>query len=523
MSRLALQAVTKRFGTVTAVAPLTLDFPAGSIHALLGENGAGKSTLVRMIAGVTPPSAGSIHLDGRRLEPGDPRSARAAGVGVVHQHCALVGALSVAENLLLGRAEDTRHLVRPAALIREAEALAATHGLDIGNPRAPCHTLPVGTLARIETLRALADAPRVLLLDEPTAVLAPAEVSELFTTLRRLRDGGMLILFVTHKLDEALRLCDAVTVLRGGHLVAAHPVADVSASRLAAIMVGGDTASPPARDSEAVGRPMPSRAVEAPGGAVRTERPTTPISPMLTVRGLGTRPALGRATLASIDFQMDAGEIRGVAGVDGNGQDELAKALAGIGQRTGTVVIAGEPLASGRVQDAQAAGVLMIPSDRQRDGLALELTVAENVLLAAPMLARFAPRGIIDDANLRVFAKDLVREYRVTATAIDQPVSALSGGNQQRIVIGRTLALRPRLLIAVNPTRGLDIAATDQVHATLRRVAADGTAVLLISTDLDEILTLASAVHVLFGGHLSAPVVRPKRETLGRLMAGIDA
>jgi simple sugar transport system ATP-binding protein len=508
--RLALHTVRKRFGAVTAVAPVTLALPAGRIHALLGENGAGKSTLVRMIAGVIRPDGGRIELDGRALALGNPCAARAAGVGVVHQHFALVGALSVAENLLLGRTEVARTIVRPASLVREARALADAHGLDIGDPSALCRALPVGALARVEILRALAGTPRVLLLDEPTAVLTPPEIAELFETLRRLRDAGMLILLVTHKIDEVMRVCDGITVLRDGRVVAEHAVTDTSAGAIAAIMVGG-----------AVDGDGPAAAHPAPAAHVPHPRRDETGGTALAVQGIATAPARGRTALAAVTFTMRPGEIRGVAGVDGNGQDELAGALYGTTPRAGTVAVDAVEIAAGSVPAAQQAGIALIPSDRQRDGLALELSVRENALLAAPVLARCTRHGIVDRFQAERIADRLVRDYRVTLESVTQPMAELSGGNQQRVVIGRALAADPRVLIAVNPTRGLDIAATAQVHDTLRRVAAAGTAVLLISTDLDEILALASEVHVLFRGRLSAPRANPERETLGRLMAGL--
>jgi simple sugar transport system ATP-binding protein len=513
LTRLALHALTKRFGSVTAVAPLTLELGAGSIHGILGENGAGKTTLVEMIAGTVAPDGGTVAIDGRLLPPGDARAARRAGVGVVHQHFALIGALSVAENLFLGRADGTRRLVRPGQLADDARALASAHGIDIGDPRLACRELPVGALARVEILRALSGEPRVLLLDEPTAVLTPPEVAELFTTLRRLRDGGMLILFITHKLAEAMSLCDRLTVLRGGHVVESLTAAETSPREIAALMVGGS--------ADGVLAPE-SRRADADTGSADAGVDEQP-DPMLSVRALATPAARRRSALTDVAFELAAGEIRGIAGVDGNGQDELAGALYGTTPRAGQVRLGGRELPAYDVRAAQNAGMALLPADRQRDGLALALDVWENVLLAAPILSRFARRGWIDRAGARGFAARLARDYRVVLATIEQPVGELSGGNQQRIVIGRALAMRPLVLVAQNPTRGLDVAAAAHVHATLRRVAAAGTAVLLISTDLDEVLALATRVHVLYRGRLLPPVAAPDRTRLGRLMAGLDA
>ncbi|MCC6764253.1 MAG: ATP-binding cassette domain-containing protein [Deltaproteobacteria bacterium] len=496
--RLSLRGIAKRYGDLTALAPLDLDLPAGSIHGVLGENGAGKSTLVRLVAGAARAGDGTIAVDGVPLAPGDPRAARAAGVGVVHQHFALVGALSVAENLALGQPETTGAWLAPAALAAAARDLAAAHGLDVGDPSAPCGTLPVGMQARVEILRALSAAPRVLLLDEPTAVLTPHETADLFLTLRRLRDGGMLVVFVTHKLDEALALCDAVTVLREGKRVTTVAAREVTARELARLMVGAG----------GVAGPAPRTASPRETGA-------------LVARDVTTDAGRGRVALAAVDLTVAAGEICGVAGVDGNGQDELAGALAGVLPRRGTVVVHGTTLPAGDVRAAIAAGLALIPGDRRREALATGLTVWENAILAAPLLARFAAHGILDAARARAFAGDLVRAYRVAAPSLEHPIGALSGGNQQRIVIGRALATAPRVLVAVNPTRGLDIAATAHVHATLAAAAAAGAAVVIFSTDLDELAAVADRLWVLYRGRLAGPLPPIDRERIGAAMAGL--
>lgn len=497
--RLALHGLTKRYGALTALAPLDLELPAGHVHGILGENGAGKSTLVRMIAGAARPDSGTVSVDGTGVAAGDPRAARAAGIGVVHQHFALVPAMTVAENLALGRPEATGAWLDPRKLAVDARALATAHGLDIGDPSAPCGTLPVGTQARIEILRALAATPRVLLLDEPTAVLTPDEIDELFASLRRLRAEGMTILFVTHKLEEALGLCDAVSVFRGGRRVTTVATSELSARALAELMVGS---APPSAPS--------TRPPHAGGDACA-----------LVVRDLATDPAPGRVALTGIGLDLAAGEICGVAGVDGNGQDELATALAGAEARRGAVVVHGTTLPSGDLRAAITAGVTLVPGDRRHAGLALGLATWENAILAAPLLARFTRHGRLDVAAARAFAADVVRRYRVSAPSLDHPIGALSGGNQQRIVIGRALAMAPRVLVAVNPTRGLDIAASAQVHALLAASAAAGTAVLWISTDLDELAATCDRVFVLYRGRLSGPLPPHDRARIGAAMGGV--
>ncbi len=497
--RLALHGLTKRYGTLTALAPLDLALPAGRIHGILGENGAGKSTLVRVIAGAVRSDAGTVAVDGATLAPGNPRAARGAGIGVVHQHFALVAAMTVAENLALGRPEATGPWLAPARIAADARALASAHGLDVGDPNAPCGTLPVGRQARIEILRALSVTPRVLLLDEPTAVLTPGEIDDLFASLRRLRDGGMTILFITHKLEEALGLCDAVSVFRGGRLVTTVATAELSAHALAELMVGRAPAS---------------------AAPARTRR-TAPEPLALVVHDLATDGAPGHVALAGIDLAVSAGEICGIAGVDGNGQDELAAALAGAAPRRGVVVVHRSTLPGGDLAAAIAAGVTLISGDRRRAGLALGLAVWENAVLAAPLLARFTHGGRLDVAAARAFATELVRAYHVAAPSLDHPIGALSGGNQQRVVIGRALAMAPRVLIAVNPTRGLDIAASAQVHALLAASAATGAAVVTISTDLDELAATCDRVFVLYRGRLTGPLAPHDRARIGAAMGGV--
>jgi simple sugar transport system ATP-binding protein len=502
--RLALRALEKRYGSQRALADVSLDLAGGTIHGLLGENGAGKSTLVRIVAGALVPDGGTMAIDGAIVPFAGPRAARAAGIGVVYQHFALVGALSVAENLFLGRPEAEARVVSPARLAADARSLAERHGIAIGDPAARVDTLPVGAQARLEILRALSARVRILLLDEPTAVLTPNEITDLFATLRRLRDEGVLIVLITHKLGEALDVCDTVTVMRGGRLVTTLPAHGTSPASLATLMVGA------VEDDAIAATDTAAPASVAPAGPAA-----------LALRGVCTRPGAGHVALDHVTLDVAAGEICGVAGVDGNGQDELAAALFGLLPRTGEVRVGASAVASADVGAAQRAGLALIPGDRRRDGLALRLAIWENVLLSRPLLTRATRRGLLDVEAARRDATELAGEYRVSYQDVEQPIGDLSGGNQQRIVIGRSLATTPAVLIAVNPTRGLDIGASAHVHATLRRIAATGTAVLLVSTDLDELHALCARLFVLYRGALRGPVARGEGTRLAALMAGI--
>ena len=402
----------------------------------------------------------------------------------------------------------------------------------------------MGTQARVEILRAVRDAPKVLLLDEPTAVLTPDETDAFFTTLRRLRDRGVLVVFITHKLAEALTVCDDITILRHGAVIATRAARDTSTDELAALMVGDDTARRGVGDAEArVGmRSIPARGGiphSAPGNGVThrvdassparlhddaTHRGRTPQPPIvLSVERLATPPSDARVALRDVAFAVEAGEICGVAGVDGNGQEELAGALCGTVEREGVVAVGGRTLRSGDVVGAQAAGVALIPPDRRRDGLALGLAVWENAILAQPLLARFSRAGVLARTAARTFAAALARAHRVGRGDPDQATAALSGGNQQRLVIGRALAVDPAVLIAVNPTRGLDITATAHVQALLRGAAAAGVAIVLISTDLDELAALCARAFVLYRGRLLGPVGAAERARIGALMGGVAA
>jgi len=511
--RLALHGLEKRYGPRRALAALDLELGRGTIHGILGENGAGKSTLVRIVAGALRADAGTVAVDGVPLPPGVPRAARAAGVGVVFQHFALIGALSVAENLALAAPELAGDgPASPRRLAAAAAELAARHGLAIGDPRARVETLPVGTRARVEILRALSGPMKVLLLDEPTAVLTPGETADLFAMLQRLRAADALVVLITHKLGEALEVCDRVSVMRAGARVTSVATRELSPAALARLMVGDA---------------VTTHAGAAPRDTARAgsehERAAAAAASLLAVHALSTGGGSGETALHDIELMVGAGEICGIAGVDGNGQDELAAALYGLSPRAGEVRIGGAVVAEGDVAAVQRAGAALIPGDRRRDGLAPRLRIWENALLSRPLLARVAPRGMLDPTAARAVAAELAKRYRIVHTALDQPVADLSGGNQQRLIVGRALATAPRVLIAVNPTRGLDVAATAHVHATLTDAARGGAAVLLISTDLDELAALCSRLFVLYRGRLAGPVAPDDRGRLAALMAGIAA
>ena len=515
-SLLSLRGITKRFGNTLALDGVDFDLVPGEIHALLGENGAGKSTLMNILRGLTPPTAGQITLRGQSVRFSTPQDAARAGIGMVHQHFLLVPTFTVLENLALASPEKQPPL-------HQAKVVADRLGWHIPFS-ARVADLPVGTQQRVEILNALLGDARILLFDEPTAVLAPNEIDELFTVLCALRAEGRSLVFVSHKLNEVMALCDRVTVLRRGQVVGTVAIGETRPEDLARRMVGEE--APPTPNNGGVGEDwagaslVPTGSTLAPqnwgGGAV------------LTVTNLSTAPGPDAVALSEISFTLQAGETLGFAGVDGNGQAELARALTGLRPwRGGTVEVNGKPVVRISPRDLERLGIALIPPDRHTEGLALTLSVADNLTLEAANMRQFrrGPGGVfLDRRGLRAFAGQLARDFDVRTDDLSLPARSLSGGNQQKIVIARALWRKPSLLVAVSPTRGLDVAATGYVHDKLRRRQAEGGATVLISTELDEVIALSTRIAVLYEGRIVG-VMPPDtpRETLGLMMGGKNA
>jgi simple sugar transport system ATP-binding protein len=502
-SLFSLRGVTRRFGPVTALDGVDFDIRAGEIHALLGENGAGKSTLMNILFGALRPDAGTIEsAEFPNLKLNSSRDAIAAGIGMVHQHFHLVETFTVRENVLLGDKEFSRWRREPFAeriglytrpssaerLAARAEALNLSDKLD-----AKVESLPVGLRQRVEILKALYRDARVLLLDEPTSVLTPLEVDGFFELVRDLRDQGTGIVFITHKLGEAAELADRVTVMRRGKVVATFQKDEADPKRLAEAMVGRALAPPPAR----------------------TTPPREKV--LLSVANLSTVAANGRR-LRDISFEIRVGEIFGVAGVDGNGQTELAEAVVGLIPATGEVKLDGQPLPAGRKRRMKL-GVGYVPADRRAEGLALDLPLSENAILGFE--TRHRRRGFLNPRDLRDYVGGLIERFDIRAPGPDAPAGALSGGNQQKLLFARELAHEPKVLVAVNPTWGVDIGAVETIHRALLDLRDRGAAILLISNELEEIRALSDRFAVLHDGRLSAPLPpdAPAAE-VGLLMAG---
>ncbi len=493
----ALHGITKRFPGVVANDHVDFEAASGEIHALLGENGAGKTTLSHVLTGLYRPDEGEIELDGRRVSFSSPREALEAGVCMVHQHFRLVAPFTVAENVILGdrRGAGRRFLIDPRAAERHVLELGERYLLPV-DPRARIWQLSVGEQQRVEILKALYQEARVLILDEPTAVLTPQEAQTLFGTLRQIAGEGRTVIFISHKLHEVTAISDRVTVLRAGKAVATVRTAESTPRSLATLMVGHEV--------EAVRRPGREHAEAAPA---------------LELDGVWAQGDRGLPAVRGVSLRLCPGEIVAVAGVAGNGQRELAETIAGLRPPTaGTVAVAGRRLHGGDPREAIRAGVAYVPEDRLGTGVAPGLSIAINVALKSYRRSSAGP--LLRLRRMRELALELIRRYDVRAPGPETEAGKLSGGNLQKVVLAREFSGEPKVLVAASPTRGLDVAAIQTVHGYLVEAAERGVAVLLISEDLDEILSLNDRIAVMYEGELTEVPPAADVAEIGLLMAG---
>jgi len=497
---MALQArgLTKRFPGVIANEDVSLEVRQGEILALLGENGAGKSTLVKMIYGLYAPDEGEILIKGEHVRLKGPRDAIKRGVGMVHQHFQLVPVFTVAENVILGDEPHRGIFVNMKAARERVRQLAEDFGLQV-DVDAKVEDLPVGTQQRVEILKALYRHADVLILDEPTAVLTPQETDELLRVMRGFADNGVAVIFITHKLREVLAVADRIEVLRGGRVVGTAKPSETDAAGLAQMMVGRSVL------------------------LTVDKQPAEPGEVVLDVVDLEVDNDLGLPAVREVSMQIRAGEIFGIAGVEGNGQRELVQALTGLRKsRSRQMTVRGEDAAGKSPHQIHAMGVGHVPEDRETDGLVGPYSVADNLVLDRYDEPAFARRGVRRRGPINELATTLVAEYDVRTPSIQTTVQSLSGGNKQKVVIARELAADPILLIASQPTRGVDVGSIEFIHSQIVAARDNGAAVLLVSAELDEVLGLADRIGVMYDGRIVdvLDAADADRGRIGRLMAG---
>ncbi len=495
---LELRGITKRFGSLTANDAIDLAVVNGEIHAILGENGAGKSTLMNVVYGLLQPDEGTISVDGKVITINSPLDALAAGIGMVHQHFMLIPVFTVAENIVLGH-EKTKGLgiLDLESARKEILRVSAEFNFEI-DPDALVEDLPVGLQQRVEIIRALIYDARVLILDEPTAVLTPQETDELLRNMKKLKEKGTSIVFITHKLREVKEAADKITIIRRGKVVGtASPSA--SQEELASLMVGRPVSLDVEKESAKL-------------GAIT-----------LSVQGLTISDHTGRNLVKNVSFDVRAGEVLAVAGVQGNGQSELAESIVGLQEHvTGKIELEGRDITRSSVRDALHAGIAFVPESREEDGLIGSFSIEENLILDLHDLPPYAKGPIISQNTVSTEADKLVKEFDIRAQSAKDSASSLSGGNKQKVVLARELSRPVKLVVASQPTRGLDVGSIEFVHERIIAERDAGRAVLLFSTELDEVSALADRIAVMYRGEFIAIVpADTSREELGLLMAGV--
>lgn len=497
---LELHGITKSFPGVLANDHIDLTLEQGEIHALLGENGAGKTTLMNILYGLYSPDEGEIFVRGRRVEIREPRDAIAQGIGMVHQHFMLVPVLTVTENVMLG-VESIKNgiFLDRATAARRIREISEQYGLEV-NPQATIKTLPVGVQQRVEIIKLLYREADILILDEPTAVLTPQEVEELFKIIRSLVAQGKSVVFITHKLKEVMAIADRITVLRNGRVVGTTRPAQTTEAQLASMMVGRQV-------------------------LLRVEKgPARPGETVLEVENLEVMDDRGNPAVRGVSFQVQAGEVLGIAGVQGNGQTELVQALTGLRPaKSGRVRILDGDVTGASPRHILERGVAHVPEDRLRDGLVLQFPVADNLILNTYYLPPFARAGVLNQPVILSTAEQRVREFDVRTPSAMLPVANLSGGNQQKVIVAREFSRPIQLLIASQPTRGLDVGSIEYIHRRIIQKRDEGCAVLLVSPELDEVMGLADRIAVMYEGKIMGilPADKVSKEEIGLLMAGV--
>jgi len=493
-----MRGITKRFPGVVANADVSFDVTAGEVHALLGENGAGKSTLMRMLYGLYRPDEGEIYIDGTQRVFRSPAEAIRAGIGMIHQHFMLVPKLTVAENVALGLKSSREPRLDLDVVSERLLALSHAYGLKV-DPSAKVSHLAVGEQQRVEILKALYRGASLIILDEPTAVLTPQEVNDLFATLRRMVSEGHGLVFISHKLHEVMAISDRVSALRDGRMIGTRPTKSVTRDELIRMMVGREV------------KPLEPQPLQK--GPV-----------CFSIKGLRAMGDRGTEVLRGVDLEVCSGEIVGIAGVSGNGQRELAECVAGLRKATaGMIIVDEKDVTHAPPLKRMEAAVAYIPEERMRDGVIADFSVQENLFLRDHASPQYTSGIFLKISKMFTRARELVGEFSVKTPRLDTPVKNLSGGNIQKVIMARELSRDPKLLIAAQPTRGVDIGATEFIHQRLIEQRAAGKAILLISEDLDEIRALSDRIAVMYEGRILGIVDRGQAtvEEIGLIMAGI--
>ena len=499
ISSLEMVNITKRFPGVIANNQVNFDVRAGEVHALLGENGAGKSTLMKVLYGLYQPDEGHVKLDGNKVEIHSPVDSIGLGIGMIHQHFMLVDSLTVAENVALGLPSSRGLLTDLDKVTERIHELAEIYGLQV-DPHAYIWQLAVGQQQRVEIIKALYRGAALLILDEPTAVLTPQEVDEFFVTMRQMIDDGHALIFISHKLHEVLEISHRVSVLRDGQMIGTIPTKGATKNKLAEMMVGREV------------------------GITKSRIETDTTEKRLVLEGVSALSERGTPALKNVSLDVRSGEILGIAGVSGNGQKELAEVITGLRPVTsGKITLEGENVTGFSPKQRMQRSLSYIPEERMKDGMIKEFTVAENLILREHDQEPFSRNGFLNLKRIYEHSAKLITDYNVKTPSQETTAGSLSGGNIQKLVLAREISRKPSTLIAAQPTRGLDIGAMEYVHLRLLEQREEGTATMLISEDLDEIMAMADRIAVLFEGEVMGVIDRADAtpEKLGLLMAGV--